>query len=80
MVGVANAQSQSGWPPDFPAGFVGRDDGTAADLRAQRVVGGVRLARRAMHRVDEPAPRDGQPEAVAQQVPDLAEGEAQLLY
>ena len=52
---------------DFPAGFIGRDDRTAAHLRAQRLVGRLRLARRAMDRVDQPAARDGEPEAIAQQ-------------
>ncbi len=63
---------------DFPAGFIGRDDGAAADLGAQRRVRGVGLARRPMDRVDQPAARDGEPETVAEPLDDLAEGEAEL--
>ena len=63
---------------DFPAGFIGGDHRTAADLRAQGRVGRQRLPRRAMDRLDEPAARDGEAEAVTQQRHDLAEGEAEL--
>ena len=54
-------------------GFVRRDDRTAADRRAQRLIGRLGLARRAMDGVDQAAARDGQAEAIAEQVHDLAE-------
>jgi len=63
---------------NLPAGFIGRNDGTAAHLRAQRVIGRLGLARRAMDRVDQPAARDGEAEAIAQQLHDAAEGKAAL--
>ena len=63
---------------DFPPGFIGRDDWTPTDLRTERVVGRLRLARGAMHRVDQPAPRDGEAEAIAEQMPDTAEGQSAL--
>jgi len=65
-------------PPDFPAGFIGRDHRAATDLGAQGVVGRLCLPRRAMDRVDESAARDGEPEAVPQQRHNLAEGEPEL--
>ena len=64
--------------PDLPAGFIGRDDRTAADGRAQRLVGGLRLTRRAVGRMDQAAARDGEPEPVPQEIADLAEGEPEL--
>ncbi len=60
---------------DAPAGFIGGDDRTAAHRRTQRVIRRLRLARRAMDRVHQPAARDAQPEAVAQQRGDLAVGQ-----
>ncbi len=63
---------------DLPAGFMGRDDGTAADRRAEHRVGRLRLARGAMDGVDQSATRNGESEAIAQQLHDLAEGEAEL--
>ena len=64
---------------DSPPGFIGRDDRTAADGGAERVVGRLRLARRAMHRLDEAPARHRQAETIAQQVADAAEGEPALL-
>lgn len=64
---------------DAPTRFIDGDDGTAAHGRTQRVVGRLRLARRAMDRLHQPAARDRQAEAVAQQRRDLAGGEAEPL-
>ena len=61
---------------DAPARLIHRHDGTAADGRAQGGVGRLRLARRAVEGVDQPAARHRQPEAVAQQRRDFAVGEA----
>lgn len=63
---------------DFPAGFIGRDDRTAAHGGAERLVRGLRLPRRAMDGVHQAAARDGEPETVAEQVADAPEGEAAL--
>ena len=63
---------------DLPPGFVGTDDRTAANLRTERVVGRPRLPRRAMDRVDQPAPRDGHAVQLIEEPGDLAEREAQL--
>lgn len=63
---------------DFPPGLVGRDDGAAADLFAQRVVGRFRPVRRSADRVDESARRDGQPKALAKQCGDLPERQPEL--
>jgi len=66
-------------PPDFPAGFIGRDHRAATDLGAQGVVGRLCLPRRAMDRVDESAARDGETEAIAEQRHEPAKGEPVLL-
>ena len=58
-----------------PAGFIGGDHRTAAHHRTERGIGGVRVSRGAMHRVDQSAARDPQTEAVAQQRRDLAVGQ-----
>ena len=63
---------------DFPAGFIGRDDRTAADGGAQRLVGRLRLTRGAMDGLHQAAARDRETEAVAEQVDDATEGEATL--
>lgn len=63
---------------DLPPGFIRRDDGTAADRGAERLVRGLRLARRAVDRVHQSAARNGEAEAIAQQRHDAAEGEAAL--
>ena len=60
---------------DAPAGLVDRDDRTAADGGAQSLIGRLRLARGAVDGVDQPAARDRQAEAVAQQRGDLAVGQ-----
>ena len=65
-------------PADFPASFIGRDDGAPPDLGTQRLVGRLRLPRGAMDRMDQSAPGHGEAEAIAQQVPDPAEGESTL--
>ena len=56
---------------DAPARFIRRYHGTAADRRTQGRIGRVRLARGAVHRVHQPAARDRQAEAIAQQRGDL---------
>lgn len=63
---------------DLPARFIGGDDGAATDRGAEDRVGRLRLARGPVDRVDEPPARDGEPEAIAEQVGDLPEGEAEL--
>ena len=63
---------------DFPARFIRGDGGTRAHLRAQRLVGRLGLARRAMHRLDHAAARDGEAEALVQQRHDATTGEAAL--
>lgn len=63
---------------DLPACFIGGHDGTAADPGAQRVVGRLRLPRRAVDGVHEAAAGHGQPETIPKQVGDLPEGEAEL--
>jgi len=63
---------------DLPAGFIGRDSGTRAHLCAQRLVRRLRLARRAMHRVDEAPARHRQAKAIVQQRREAAEGEPAL--
>ena len=63
---------------DLPAGFVGRDDRTAADLGAQRLIRRLRVARGPMHRVHQSAARDAQAEAIAEQGDDPAKGKAAL--
>ena len=64
---------------DAPTRFIDREDGAAADGRAQGLVGRLRLTRRAMNRVDQAAPRDGRPEAVTPQRRDLAVRQAESL-
>lgn len=63
---------------DFPARFIGTDDGTVTDLRSQRVVGGTRAIGGAVQRVDEAARRDVEAKAVAKQGADFGEWQAQL--
>ena len=63
---------------DAPAGFIGTDDGTPADLGTQRVVGRRGHARRAMQGVGEAARRHPEPEAVAQQRRNLFERHADV--
>lgn len=67
-----------GMAADLPARFIGRDDGTAAHRGAERLVGGLRLTRRAVDRVHQPAAGDGEAEAIAEQRYDAAEGKAAL--
>ena len=64
---------------DAPAGFIGTDDGTPADLGTQGGVGRGGHARRAMQGVDEAARRDPESEAVAQQRRDLLKRHADVL-
>ena len=64
---------------DTPAGFIGRNDGTLADLGAQGAVGRGGHARRAMQGLDEVARGDSEPEAIAQQQRDLLERHADVL-
>ena len=63
---------------DFPAGFIGGDHRTGADGGTQRVIGRLRLPRRAVDGVDQAAARDTQPEPVGEQLGDLAVGEPAL--
>ena len=63
---------------DAPAGFIGTDDGTPADLGTQGVVGWSGHARRAMQGVDQAAGGDPEPEAVTQQHRDLLERHADM--
>ena len=63
---------------DAPAGFIGTDDGTPADLGTQRAVGRRGHARRAMQGVGEAARRHPEPEAVAQQRRNLFERHADV--
>ena len=63
---------------DTPAGFIGTDDGTPADLRAQSAVGRRGHARRAMQGVGEAARRHLEPEAVTQQRRDLLKRHADV--
>ena len=61
---------------DAPAGFVGADHGTAADLLAQRGVGRGGHAGGAMQHVHEASGRHGQPEALPQERRHLRERHA----
>ena len=63
---------------DLPAGFIGCDDWTAADVRAQRRIRRLRLARCPMDRVDKSPARDRQPETIVEQRRDPAEREPAL--
>ena len=63
---------------DFPAGFIGRDDGTAADGGTEGLVGRLRLAGGAMDGLHQPPAGNGEAEATAEQVPDAAERETAL--
>ena len=65
-------------PADFPPGFVGGDDRTPADQRAQRVIGRLRPARRTVDRLHEATARDLQAQAIAQQLRDAAERQPTL--
>jgi len=67
-----------GMAADLPPGFIRRDDGTPAHGGAERLVGRLRLARRTLHRVDQPAAGHGEAEAIAEQVRDPAKGESAL--
>ena len=64
---------------DAPARFIDGHHRTAADLGAQRGIGGLRPPRRAVHRLHHAAARDRQPEPVAQQGGNLAVGQAVAL-
>lgn len=63
---------------DLPPGFVGRHDGAAANLLAQRGGGRPRLPGRAVQRVDHATTRDGQEVLLPKQRGDLAERESEL--
>jgi hypothetical protein len=65
-------------PTHFPTGFIRTDDRTAANLFAQRRIGGGRATRGAMQGVRHAAGPHAQPEPVAQQRRDLAVRQAQL--
>jgi len=69
-------------PPEssahLPTGFIGTDDRTAADLVAQRGIGGRRLARGPMERVRHATGPEAHPEPVAQERGDLAVREAEV--
>jgi len=69
-------------PPEpsthFPTGFIRTDDWTAADLFAQRRIGGRRATRGPMQGVRHAAGPHAQPEPVAQQRSDLGVRQAQL--
>jgi len=67
-----------GMATDFPPGFIGRDDGTAADRGAEGRVGRLRLPRGACDGLHQAAARDGQPEAITEQLHDPAKGEPAL--
>jgi hypothetical protein len=64
--------------PDLPAGFIRDDDGTGPYRFAERGVRGLTLSGRAMERAHQPARRDVQAEAVAEQRRDLPERQAEL--
>ena len=63
---------------DAPAGFIGADHGTPADLGTQSRVGRGGHTGGAMQRLHEPAWGDRQPEALAQQRGDLVERHADV--
>ena len=63
---------------DFPARFIGTDDGTLTDLRSQRVVGGARAIGGAVQRVHEPAGRDVQAKPFAKQRADFRDRQSEL--
>ena len=63
---------------DAPAGLIGTDDGTPADLGTQVCVRRGGHARRAMQGLDEAARRDPEAEAVTQQRRDLLERHAHV--
>lgn len=64
---------------DLPAGFVRRDDGAAAHLREQRLIGRGRAARDTAQAVDEPPAREREAKSLAEQRGDFAQREAELL-
>jgi hypothetical protein len=64
---------------DLPAGFIGRNHGTAADLRDQRVIRRFGLARGATDHMHEATAGDRQAEAFTKQARNLAERHAELL-
>ena len=76
---MTHTQSHCSTGVHAPARFVDGDDGAAADGGAQRVIGGLQLAGRAVDGVHQAAARDRQPAAVAQQRRDLAVGQAVAL-
>jgi len=61
---------------DAPTGFIGGDHRTPAHGGGQVIVGRLRAPRRPVHRLDQAAAGDAQPEAIAQQRGDLAVREA----
>jgi hypothetical protein len=63
---------------DFPPGFIGRDDRTAADRGAEGRVGRLRLPRGACDGLHQAAARDGQPEPITEQLHDPAHGKPAL--
>lgn len=63
---------------DFPAGFIGGDDGALAHVAAQGVIGGTGSVGGAVQGVHEPAGRDGQPKAVTQHGADFGERQPEL--
>ena len=64
---------------DAPAGFIGADDRTAADLGTQGRVGRAGHAGGPMQCLHEAPRGDGQPEALAQQRRDLLERDTNVL-
>ena len=63
---------------DAPAGLVRGDDGCVADLLAQRRVGRLGVAGRAMQHVHQAARGDGQPEPGPEQLGDLRQRDTQV--
>ena len=66
-------------PIDFPAGFVGGDDGTAANGRTQRGIGRLGLPRRAVQGARDGTGRHREAEALVQKPGDLAMRQPELL-
>ena len=66
-------------PIDFPAGFVGGDDRTAANGRTQRGIGRLGLPRRAVQGARDGTGRHREAEALAQEPGDLAMRQPELL-
>ena len=61
-----------------PAGFIRGHHRTAAHRRTERGITGLRLARGPMHGMRDAAAGDAEPEAIAQELGDLAVGETEL--